>query len=897
MLIPSSTYRVQLHAGFNFHRLESILAYLYELGISTIYASPITKAIKGSQHGYDAIDPLVINPEIGREEDLQRISGWLKDRGMSWLQDIVPNHMAWSSENPWLFDVLERGKSSEYFTFFDIDTDTSRELTGEKIMAPFLGSTLTECLQKAELKLDFTHQGFLFRYYESWYPIAIDRYEWIVTLADGCPPGLLSAIQHLQKLAYSPAAEWTILRQKALENIATHPQYMAFLRHRIDLINRETSLIAELAGQQHYILTHAHLAATRINYRRFFTVNGLICLRMEEEKVFANYHQQIQSWYNNGYIQGLRLDHIDGLASPRDYIDRLRRTFGKDCYVIAEKILEEGESLPDGWDLQGTTGYEFLSAVNQSLCDADGSQVLLAFYKEHIAGGASYEEIVFEKKHHYLLTYMGGELDNLLALLYRLPLPGAETQNKERLRAALALLLSSLPVYRIYPDEQPLSPESRLLVAAAFELARKKGDGVEKAMDYLESIFEEGSTAPGRRLLFQIRLMQFTGPLAAKGVEDTTFYVYEPYIAHNEVGDTPSIAGTAPDVFHKKMQQRLAKTPHALNATTTHDTKRGEDARIRLNWLSAIPEDWITHVNRWCGVNRPLTSDAGTDAAPTRNDEYLIYQSLLGGFPDDGILTDNFRRRFHDYYTKALREGSVNTSYDRPNEEYEKRCHAFITAILQPDSAFLEDFTPFAWQVIHESSNYSLSQILIKLTAPGIPDIYQGAESWETSFVDPDNRRPVDYPLRISLLKAIKEEEKKSTSSALLYSIAHSRKGALKLFVTYRTLAHRNAHPAVYSEGDYLPIPIEGPFLSYIRRTEDHWVLIVVPLVNRQAAAAARENDLPAKMTVQLPAGAPVSWLHAFTGDTFIREGDELRLTNSQVKFPVALLIGRSESA
>ncbi|HXB92515.1 MAG TPA: hypothetical protein VNU72_09510, partial [Puia sp.] len=441
------------------------------------------------------------------------------------------------------------------------------------------------------------------------------------------------------------------------------------------------------------------------------------------------------------------------------------------------------------------------------------------------------------------------------------------------------------------------SPESRLLLVAAFDLARKKGAGVEKALDYLESIFEETSPAPDRRLLFQTRLMQFSGPLAAKGVEDTTFYIYEPYIAHNEVGDTPSIAGISPDVFHEKMQHRLAKTPHALNATSTHDTKRGEDARIRLNWLSAIPEDWITHVNRWREINRPLTGDGGTDATPTRNDEYLIYQSLLGSYPEDGILTDDFRRRFHDYYTKALREGGANTSYDHPNEEYETRCHAFITSILQPDSAFLEDFTPFAWQVIHESSNYSLSQLLIKLTAPGIPDIYQGSECWETSFVDPDNRRPVDYQQRISILHAIKEEEKKSTAAALVYSIANSRKGAVKLFVTYRALAHRNAHPAVYSEGEYLPIAMQGPFLSYIRRKEDHWALIVVPLVRQQAAAAARENDLPGKMTVQLPPGAPVSWLHAFTGDTFIREGDELLLTHSQDKFPVVLLIGRSESA
>jgi len=324
MSIPNSTYRVQLHAGFNLGQLESLLEYLHELGISTVYASPITKAIKGSQHGYDGIDPLFINPEIGTEEDLERLSRLLKKYGMSWLQDIVPNHMAYTSSNPWLYDALERGRQSEYYSFFDIDTDPAGELTDEKVMAPFLGSTLTECLQKAELVLDFNEQGFVIRYFGDFYPVAISLYHWILTLAEGCPTGLLASILELEDAAGLSAVEWKAARQKKLQRVTANKEYCAFIRQRVHFINQQTSVMAELVQRQHYILTHAHLAASRINYRRFFIVNSLICLRMEEEKVFTAYHEQIHSWYRKGYIQGLRLDHIDGLAGPRVYINRLR---------------------------------------------------------------------------------------------------------------------------------------------------------------------------------------------------------------------------------------------------------------------------------------------------------------------------------------------------------------------------------------------------------------------------------------------------------------------------------------------------------------------------------------------------------------------------------------------
>jgi (1->4)-alpha-D-glucan 1-alpha-D-glucosylmutase len=888
MRIPSSTYRIQLHAGFTFRKLASILDYLHELGISTIYAAPITKAIQGSQHGYDATDPLSINPEIGTEEELRHLHSLLDKYGMSWLQDIVPNHMAFTDSNPWLYDLLERGKDSEYFSFFDIDTESSDELVGDKLMAPFLGSTLTECLQKGELTLDFTDRGFIIRYYENTYPVAISLYAWIATITEGCPPALLALFLEAEQTARSWSGNWTNARKKVFSDIYSNDEFRSFLHGRVNFFNRQPPLLASLAGSQHYILTHAHLAASRINYRRFFTVNSLICLRMEDETVFNAWHERIHTWYRNGFIQGLRVDHIDGLAEPRKYVDRLRQRFGDDCFIIAEKILEEGEQLPANWQLQGMTGYEFLSPASQVLTDPDGSRDLRTFYNEHITATPSYEDLVFRQKYHFLLTNMGGELDNLLRLLYSLPQLGAESHDQDRMRTALALLLSSFPVYRLYPEDTPFPPASRAILAMAFARSREKGRQSTPELSFLEGLFERHDA---QHLRFQTRFMQFTSPLAAKGIEDTTFYIYHPYIAHNEVGDTPAIAGIPPESFHQKMTERRRTLPFSLNATSTHDTKRGEDSRIRLNILSAIPDQWIASVKKWRAINHSLISriaehpviGASDRSSPTPNDEYLIYQALLGGFPEDLVVTDNFRRRFHDYLTKALREGNTNTGYIHPDEPYENRCHAFVTAILEPESPFLEDFIPFAWQIIRQSFTFSLSQLLIKLTAPGIPDIYQGSELWELSFVDPDNRRPVDFALRASLLKEIKEEEARGPGAVLAFVLANRKKGAGKLFTIFRTLAYRNAHPELFTAGDYIPVTATGPVLSFLRRHKNEWALIIVPLVRR-------DSPPPATFSLSLPPGAPSSWTNIFTGEGCLQD----KIGSTLEKFPIALLTGQT---
>jgi (1->4)-alpha-D-glucan 1-alpha-D-glucosylmutase len=728
---------------------------------------------------------------------------------MTWLQDIVPNHMAYDSSNPWIKDVLERGRSSTYYSYFDIFPHPVGEM-GDRLMAPFLGGTVAMCLRKGELRLDLADGRYIVRYFDRQYPVALGLHDWVAG--------------------------------------------------RADLINADPLLMETLLLRQHYLLTPASLAASQINYRRFFTINGLICLRMEDEKVFDAYHERIRHWYQQGWIQGLRIDHIDGMADPKGYCQRLRDRFGKDCYTIAEKILSGDELLREDWRLDGTTGYDFLSFAGQLLTDAEGSRQLLEFYRRHIVDLPEYPDVAFEKKYSFLLAYMRGELDQLLQ-------PLAPLQDYDRLKEALAALMAAFPVYRAYPDDQ-LSQADKEIFSAAIMRARQLRPGYGPELLYLETLLSTDSP-------FRSRLMQFTGPLAAKGVEDTTFYVYNPYIALNEVGDSPARAGMSIEDFHRKMAYRQQHFPHTLNATSTHDTKRGEDARIRLQLLSARPQEWIDAVMRWKETSH---------ASISPNDEYLIYQALLGGFPEDGVVTDQFRERFSGYLTKALREAKTRTNYDSPDEAYEKECQEFAKTILTDGSPFLQAFVPFAASVIRQSFAYSLSLLLIKLTAPGIPDIYQGAELWDTSFVDPDNRRAIDYPLRMGLLDQLVAEETKGPEAALRYARAHREKGAEKLFTLYRVLNFRREHPRLFAEGEYIPVQAGEPCLAFARRHEKDWTLTVVPLIRR--------TTIPATLSLQLPPGAPTEWRDVFTGKMY-KSVQTLQLKSGD--YPVALLTGRGQ--
>jgi len=816
MFLPNSTYRVQLNDKFTLRDLEAIVPYLHRLGIAALYASPVTTALKGSQHGYDVTNPLVLNPEIGTEEDWQRLTATLKDYGMGWIQDIVPNHMAYTLSNPWMYAVLQKGPDSRFFAWFDIDKDPPAEPLGERLMTPILGSPLEECLRKGELSLQSTPLGFVIRYFDTDLPVNPDLDDWI-----GKAGGAKA-------------------------------------------INAQPRLLDHLLRRQAYILTHYRLADEHINYRRFFTINSLIGLCMEKETVFDAWHASLRRWAEQGRINGLRVDHIDGLADPKAYLQRLRQLFGSAFYIVVEKILQRDESLADDWPVQGTTGYEALGDINQLLTDAAGGRQLLAFYREKVIDIPDYDDLVYQRKHDYLRRKMGGEWENLFNRLRALSwaLPRAASLDPDRLKQALGVWMASFPTYRAYPDDRGFDEADRNMFATATASARRHAPGLRPELDFLADLPDDNQA-----LSFLRRLMQFTGPLAAKGIEDTVFYVYHPYLSHCEVGDSPAIAGIPPEEFHRRMQIRQSTQPHSLNATTTHDTKRGEDARIRLNYLSAIPDEWTTAVIQWRHLNRSLVKDTGGRPAPSPNDEYLIYQALLGAWPEDGLPTDAFRERFATYLTKALREADTETHYTDPDEAYEGRCRDFVSAIL--DSPFMQSFAPFAQRVIGDSAIYCLSQLLLKLTMPGIPDIYQGAELWETSLVDPDNRRPVDFARRTALL----DEILKAEAAGL-----HPPPGTEKLFTLYRSLAVRNRLPKLFADGDYLPLETEGPLLAFLRRQGSDWALVAVPLIRK---------DGPGAVSIVLPHDAPQQWIDAFTGKTLVAV--ENRLAWPQGQKPLVL--------
>lgn len=902
MPIPSGTYRIQLNKDFNLTDLKAIVGYLHELGVSTVYASPLSTAVKGSLHGYDVTDPLTLNPEIGSEQQLQELAALLQCYGMSWLQDIVPNHMGYSSANPWLCDVLERGRDSAYYTWFDTMTGGFDTMTGGadtmtggsdstpdgRLMAPFLGSTLSECLEKKELRLQYSPSGFIICYYDNHYPVAAHLYRWICTVTGGYAAGWLSALDQLEKALDADEGAWRAAKQLWLGLIECDPERKEFITRCVNHINGHPLMLASLLDNQHYQLTHARLADTHINYRRFFTINGLICLRMDRQEVFEGWHQTLRHWYTQGWINGLRVDHIDGLADPKRYLQRLRRLFGPDCYVVAEKILTGEETMPEDWPLDGTTGYDFLGAVNQLLCDAGGSRQLLTFYKERIIDLSDYDTVIYERKLNFLYKYMAGELGHLLGLLTS-PLLPTQPAGRERLKQALSVWMASFPVYRAYPDEQGGSPSDRGIFLRSLAAAREKRPDLLPELDRLAGLCDYDQTPLGhQRLHFLRRLMQFTGPLAAKGIEDTTFYVYNPYISHCEVGDSPAVAGMTAEVFHRRMKDRQAHWRHSLNATTTHDTKRGEDSRVRLSFLSAMPREWITAVTEWRRLNSQHILAVGGKPAPSPNDEYLIYQSLLGGFPEDGIVTDRFRERCSAWLVKALREAKTETNYEQPDEAYEGQCQAFLSALLAPVSPFLAVFIPFALDIIRRCSVFSLSQLLLKLTAPGIPDIYQGAELGELSFVDPDNRRPVDFQVRRSLLRKIKEAEAVGSAALLDLLRRHRREGIERLFTVYRALGCRRALPQLFADGEYIPVPCEGPLLAYLRHYGHDWALVAVPLIR------CPDPSLPAK-TLTLPPGTPGIWTDVFTGARVRVDPSKPYRPKGPGTWPVLLMTGRDD--
>ncbi len=757
---PLSTYRVQLHAGFTLRDLLAQLDYLHRLGVDWIYASPVLAAEPGSQHGYDAVDVTKLNPELGSEADWSALHTRRRALGMGWLQDIVPNHVGYSLTNPWIREVLKHGEASAVARHFDIDW-RHPDFQG-KLMLPILGAPLGEVIDAGQISVDAEKR--VLRVYGQEFPLSA------------------------RSLAMLPGPD-------------AEPE------------------LAEVLEAQHYRLAYWKETETRINYRRFFTVNGLIALRVERPDTFAATHAKILAWVKAGDIDGLRVDHVDGLTDPLGYLRRLREAVGPEAYVIVEKILEPGERLPEEWPVQGTSGYDFLAQTNQLLRDYRDDDQVTAVADSFGAGlpsfsesdsPDSYEALVLRNKRYILETRMAGELDNVLhharGALAGLPLG----MDRELLRGTLADWLAAFPVYRAYPRRGRVAEAERRVLLHGVEVALAGApthpDGLRSLGSWLRSITQLDE----RSATFLQRAMQLSGPLMAKGLEDTTFYQYQRYLANNEVGDVadPAYRLDVP-AYHDAL---AAKPLTDLNASSTHDTKRGEDARARLHAISGHPEAWAAFAKTARACVRRYELAVPEDVV------YMLLQTLFASYPQEASGQRDFGGRMHAYAEKALREGKLYSSWAAPDEAVETSVHALIDELLSDDTLLdalagvEQELRPAAWL-------NSLRTVFLKCTAPGAPDIYQGTEFFDRSMVDPDNRRPVDYALRAQALARVADADLREPTAPN------------KLAALHRLLVARREHADLFREGSYVPLAVEndpnGTVLAFRRVFGDASALVV----------------------------------------------------------------------
>ncbi|AYL98598.1 malto-oligosyltrehalose synthase [Mucilaginibacter celer] len=823
MFNPVSTYRIQFHKDFTFRHFEKIIPYLAKLGISTIYASPIFKAVPGSNHGYDGTDPLQINPEIGTLEQLKKISTKLKAKGIGWIQDIVPNHLAYHPDNTWLMDLLQNGPESAYKHYFEQSLDDAMLFKGP-IMVPFLGDDLDAVIDNGELGIVRVKGKLFFNYADSHWP--------------------------LQPASYPP-------KNKTLA-----------------VINGDKESLKTITGQQHYRFCSWKETDKQINFRRFFTVNGLICLNIQHDEVFNHFHQLIHALLQQDVIQGLRIDHVDGLYDPEKYLQQLRDLTGPDAYIIVEKILEHEEEMP-AWPVQGNTGYDFLAMVNNLLTNRKSEPVFTSFYQKLARSTTPVQEQIRRKKAYILHQQMAGELENLSRLFLTSGFAKDSGVSDDEVKRAIAQLLICCPVYRYYEDHPPLKKIFKELININPELKH--------AVNLLKKAWQDKENPDTIR--FFRRCMQFTGPLMAKGVEDTLMYTYNRFIAHNEVGDTPDTFGLSTKVFHKAMKKRLKEWPLSINGTSTHDTKRGEDARARLNVITDIPDEWIEKVTEWQNLNRHLKQNNIPDA----NDEYFIYETLLGTYPMPGQDEDNYPERIEQYLEKTLREAKLHSGWAEPNEEYEAGTMQFVKELLKKRGDFWQSFKAFHQKAAAFGVVNSLAQLLLKLTAPGTPDIYQGCELWDLSMVDPDNRRPVDYVLRNGLLEA-------GTDIGQLWD--NKFNGHIKQCLLSAVLRQRKVNSLLFAEGDYITLQTEGKFkanlLAFARKYKNTCYVIAIPL-----GLAGITNDPLAvewdDTAIILPESMPAAYEHVLFKTKDNATG-KILVSSIFKQLPLAFLKFESES-
>ena len=813
-----ATYRLQFRNGMTFDRATAIVPYLRRLGISHLYASPVFSAAAGSTHGYDVTDYGRMDPALGGEAGFLRLSDALRSHGMGLLLDIVPNHMAASTENPWWASVLEWGEASPFARHFDIDWQAGY------VTLPFLGASFEACLDGGDVAIATDSEGRLvLKYFENAWP-----------LAPASCGEIFDRLQatHLSGIA-DAAARATPDDAERLHGMIRNAVRQTDLTTRLDALAQDRDLVRRLHGLQAWRLSDWRDGRRHLTYRRFFEITGLVGTRVEEEAVFEDIHRRVLALVAEGRVDGLRIDHVDGLADPAGYLKRLREAVGPDLPILVEKILEADEALPPDWPVEGTTGYEFIAALARTFVDGDRSPALDAAYETTLGHAPDYALERDAAKREIITWNLEGETGLLADKADGLAKSLAPAlAGREELREALVEVMAAFPVYRTYvngDDPDPLDVE--LLAEIEGRVGTSiRGDALSRRVAFIFRLLrlEVPEEARGAALGFVVRLQQTTGPVMAKAIEDTLFYRCNRLIALNEVGGDPQAAGSGAEAFHAAMGERARDEPRGLSATATHDTKRGEDARARLYAISEAPDLWGEAVARWRGCHADRVRHLADGLAPDAETEWMLYQALLGAWPigSDGTgWLDALRDRFIAFVEKAMREDKRRTRWTGIDQAYEDAVRAYAGRLVDPGNAgFLEDFGETASPFIAAGVINSLAQTLLKLAAPGVPDIYNGTEYWDFSFVDPDNRRAIDFDARAASI-----ERPGSWPSPVEDLVA----GTVKQRLIACVLKARKENGALFAEGSYLPVAVTGGKAGHIvafrRRHADGEALVVVP--------------------------------------------------------------------
>ncbi len=994
--IPRATYRLQLHAGFTLKDALQVIPYLMRLGVSHVYASPILMPRKGSTHGYDVADHGQLNPDLGTDADFAAFTAALNERGMSLILDIVPNHMGiFDTRNQWWMDVLENGQASFYAHYFDIDWMPQKPELHNRVLLPVLGDLYGNVLERGELRLHYADGAFAINYHEHTFPLEPRTYEQILRLvleqlsatSGEDDPHVQELLSILTAISYLPEAtalspdkmtersrEKEVIKRRLDLLCQDSPTVQATLAQVLVRLNGENGeadgfslerfdLLDALLAAQPYRLAFWRVSAEEINYRRFFDINDLAAIRVEDPQVFTATHDLTFAWLSNQQASGLRIDHPDGLWNPPHYFRQLQITYLTRCilaelasqhsqlpddleqkvqaamsewllqhlerygtharlplYVVAEKILSENEPLPQDWTVHGTTGYDFLNEVLGILIDQQSERAFDRLYQQFTEQQHNFANLVNRTKKQIMNVALASEIYELSYQLERI----AETHRRYRdftlntLTLALREVIACLSVYRTYVTEDGvMQARDQAFVRDAVQEARQRNPIIADALfDFLETaltlqnLHEFRPDVQPRLIHLVMKFQQITSPVMAKGLEDTAFYLYNRLAALNEVGGHPEHFGTAVATFHRRNAARAENWRHSMLTLSTHDTKRSEDVRARLAVLSELPEQWRTVINRWARMNVAHKQQRHGQALPDRNDEYLLYQTLVGTWDQEQPGTPAFaeyRTRIANYMEKATREAKLHTSWVNPNAAYDNAMRHFVEAILddRQRNRFLIDLDRFRQKVAFYGKLNSLTQKLLLLTVPGVPDIYQGTELWDFSLVDPDNRRPVDFVRREVILAQLATYAEHAGEQLLPLArevLDDWQDGRVKLFLVAKLLQLRQAQPDLFRYGGYTPLYAEGPHAAHVVAFQRHHtathITVVAPRLIVSLTDAPEHPVLPLGERVwgdtllRLPQGQDYPLTNLFTGEQISpNAAGELSLARVLRHFPVAVLV------